>query len=211
MISTDKKRQNKPKARQPGSGTNVQEPTVHNTNRAAKKASVAPRVGKQELPQTAHHYQTQRTSKGSPPLYMIAVGTCVLLVGAYAIYVSITTSKPWSPVPEGGGSFEPQTMSAAQPEPALPEQIPQANVTSPPNENRQQSFHPNAVIDVPKVGLRNMPDIALKATVGDLKRGERVEIVRKISGKGPKWVKIKTKSSKVGWIFASLVREQKGG
>mgnify|MGYP002069201849 CR=1 FL=1 len=81
----------------------------------------------------------------------------------------------------------------------------------PPEEVVQQSLRPNAVVDVPNVGLRNVPDIARKATFGGLKRGERVEIVKRISGKGPAWVKLRTKSGKVGWVFASVVRERKGG
>jgi hypothetical protein len=142
---------------------------------------------------------------------MLVFGACVLLVGSYAIYVSSATKKPWSPVPESGDSFEPKPVPVVQlPPPPREQPVAKAEVTSPPSENAKDLFHPNAIIDVPKVGLRNIPDITWKATFGDLKRGERVEIVKKVSGKGPTWIKVRTRSGKVGWIVASLVKERKG-
>jgi SH3-like domain-containing protein len=83
------------------------------------------------------------------------------------------------------------------------------HVAPPAKDNVQQSLQPNAVVDVPNVGLRKSPDITGRATFGTLRRGERVEIVRRISGKGPAWVKVKTKSGRVGWVFASVVKERK--
>lgn len=142
---------------------------------------------------------------------MMIFGACVLLVGSYAIYVSFAPRKPWSPVPEGGGSLEPTSVSVAQPPPAQLEQPTSSNVEPPPKDIGQQSFRPNGVIDVPRVGVRSVPDIAWKITIGDLRRGERVEILKKISGSGPTWARIKTKSGKIGWVFASVVKERKGG
>jgi hypothetical protein len=108
---------------------------------------------------------------------MMIFGACVLLVGSYAIYVSFAPRKPWSPVPEGGGSLEPTSVSAELPPPVRQEQPTPSSVEPPPKDIDQQSFRPNGVIDVPRVGVRSVPDIAWKKTIGDLRRGERVEIL----------------------------------
>ena len=211
MVSSDKKRQNKPKAQPLGTGVKVQESTISNTRCAVNKTNRGQKAGKQDHHQALHRYQTQRSSKGSLPLNVIVVGALVLLAGSYVFYISSASKKPWSPVPESGESFEPTPVSVAQPPPVRVKEPAPINVAPPPKDIVQQSLRPNAVVDVPNVGLRNVPDIAGKATFGGLRRGERVEIVRRVSGKGPAWVKIKTKSGKVGWVFASVVREQKGG
>jgi len=211
MVSADKKKQNKLKAQPPRPDAKVQESTISNTRCIVNKTNREGKAGKQDHPQPLHRYQTQRSSKGSPSLYIMVVAALVLLAGSYVLYVSSTTRKPWSPVPENRESLEPTPVLAVQPLPVRLEEPAPIPVAPPPKDIVQQSLRPNAVVDVPNVGLRNVPDIAGKATFGGLRRGERVEIVKRISGKGPAWVKLKTKSGKVGWVFASVVRERKGG
>jgi uncharacterized protein YgiM (DUF1202 family) len=43
-----------------------------------------------------------------------------------------------------------------------------------------------------------------------LRNGEQVSLVKKVRPDfGPSWVQVKTKSGKVGWVFASVVQERK--
>jgi hypothetical protein len=210
MVSSEKKKQNKPQAQPPGSGTQIQELTISNTSHTVNKSNRGQKSGKQDHLEPLYRYQTQRSSKGSPPLYIMVAGALVLLAGSYVLYISSAARKPWSPVPESGESFEPTPVSVVQTRPPRIEEPAPIHVAPPPKAIVQQPLRPNAVVDVPNVGLRNMPDIAGKASFGGLRRGERVEIVKKMSGKGPAWVKIKTKSGRVGWVFASVVKERKG-
>jgi SH3-like domain-containing protein len=72
--------------------------------------------------------------------------------------------------------------------------------------------YPQGIITVPSVGLRVNHSMESR-TLGHVvvKNGERVFIVKKFSPQvGPTWMQIRTKSGKVGWVFASLVRERKG-
>ncbi len=218
MIPADEKKQIKPKSQQPVSGAKVRKPAqttaTGKPGLTDKKMNNVQRAGKQAQTQPPHLYQAQRDSKEPWGLYMMVIGACVLLIVSYALYMSSATSKGWAPVPETGGSFEPTPVVATQPqnEPeveAVEQPLSSSNVVSPPIEIVQQSIRPNATVDVPNLRLRKMPDMTGKVTFGDLKRGERVEIVKRFAGKGPEWVKIKTKSGKAGWVFASLVKEGK--
>lgn len=156
-----------------------------------------------------HTFQPERSSETSMKFYFI-VGGCVLIVGIAALYISMTTRKSWAPVADAGTSIEvtPAVMATA---PTVEVQKPVATPVAPRKEIPQPSLAPNATIDVPGVGLRANPDISVKAVASGLKRGEKVEIVKRVSGKGPAWVKIKTKSGKTGWVFASVVKEMKRG
>ena len=156
-------------------------------------------------------YQTQRSSKGSPTLYIMAIGACILLGGSYAMYLSTASQGTWYTAPASDGTFEPTSVPVTQPKASAVKPAPSTRISPSSSEVGRQSSRPIAVIDVPNVGLRNVPDIHMKASAASLKRGEHVEVIRKISGKGPAWVKIKTKSGKVGWVIASMVTPKKAG
>ena len=135
-------------------------------------------------------------------LSIIAATLCVLVGGVY-VYTSMAAKEPSYPRPISKELYRAPSAPVYQPV--------VENVTPPPADALEPIFHPNAVIDVPSVGLRKVPEIDATAKSGNIKRGERVEIVGRNSERGPNWVKIKTKSGKVGWVFASVVKERKGG
>jgi hypothetical protein len=67
---------------------------------------------------------------------------------------------------------------------------------------------PEGLVTVPEVGLRSNHSMSSKGIPGKLKRGERVAILKRHSTySGPSWVQVRTKSGKVGWVFASVIRE----
>ena len=71
--------------------------------------------------------------------------------------------------------------------------------------------YPQGVVIVPDAGLRQSASLTARM-VGKaaLRSGERVSIVKKHKPDfGPTWVQVKTKSGKVGWVFASVVQEKK--
>jgi hypothetical protein len=141
----------------------------------------------------------------------MVIGACALLVASLALYVSLATRKPWSPAVESAGTFEPTSTSTIRPKLSRSELPPPAAEVPASKPKPRVAYRPNAVVDVPNVGLRNTPDMAMRASSSGLKKGERIEVVQRVSGKGPAWVKIKTKSGRVGWVLASLVREKRVG
>ena len=116
------------------------------------------------------------------------------------MYLSTASQGTWYTAPASDGTFEPTSVPVTQPKASAVKPAPSTRISPSSSEVGRQSSRPIAVIDVPNVGLRNVPDIHMKASAASLKRGEHVEVIRKISGKGPAWVKIKTKSGKVGWV-----------
>lgn len=124
---------------------------------------------------------------------------CIILGAAY-VYTSTGTGPAWylNPVEK---PVEPAPIPVAPP--------PSKAVTVPPKEVAKPAFQPHAVINVPSVGLRNSPDIDAKVTSTRLTQGEGVQIVKRHSERGPEWVQVKTKSGKVGWVFASVLTERK--
>jgi hypothetical protein len=66
---------------------------------------------------------------------------------------------------------------------------------------------PAGIITVPSVGLRAEHYIDSKILKIKVRNGEKVYIVKKVSSStGPRWMQIRTKSGKVGWVWASVVR-----
>lgn len=182
-----------------------------NTKRPGTKVnSVRTREKRNPNPQLPC-YPTQRSSKGSPILYIMAIGACVLLGGSYAMYLSTSAQETWYAAPATDATFEPTPVSVTQPKPAPVKEALSNSSPLTSSGTARLPVRPNAVIDVPHVGLRNIPDIHMKASPASLKRGERVEVLKKISGKGPAWVKIRTKGGKVGWVIASVVSPKKAG
>jgi hypothetical protein len=69
---------------------------------------------------------------------------------------------------------------------------------------------PLGVITVPSAGLRSGPSLTAKSVKTTVKNRERVTILkRRTADVGPDWVQIETKSGVVGWVWSSVVKEQK--
>jgi hypothetical protein len=97
-----------------------------------------------------------------------------------------------------------QKPTTATEQPAPPAEKPAAPVV------QKKSQGPGGVITVPSAGLRSGPSIAAKPAKATVKNNERVTILKRTPSKsGPDWVQIETKSGKVGWVWASVVRELK--
>jgi hypothetical protein len=159
------------------------------------------RVVKKVQTQPIQSPQHDKTTKGWMAFYITGAVVFVLL-GATYVYTSANTSTSVYAVPSSEGQGEMTIISEKQPAP---------NDLPPPiREAAPETIHANAVINVPSVGLRNAPDITAKTVSGRLKRGEAVEIVKRHASWGPEWVKIRTQSGKLGWVFASIVKEHKG-
>ena len=109
-------------------------------------------------------YQTQRSSKGSPTLYIMAIGACILLGGSYAMYLSTASQGTWYTAPASDGTFEPTSVAVTQPKTSAVKPAPSTRISPSSSEVGRQSSRPIAVIDVPNVGLRNVPDIHMKAS-----------------------------------------------
>ena len=207
MNSAEIRKEDELPASLPDSGPKAQStpktPPRQSGNKQTPGLNGGRKMGGQVVGALPFRHGNQPPSKGSKTLYIALAAVSLLLIGAYVVYTS-TASKKWMvfPVSASEESLVNRPVVAEEPAPK--------KVTPPPKPAVRQAV-PNAVITVPSVGMRNKPSIKSKVMPGSLKRGERVEVVLRHSGGGPSWVKIKTKSGKSGWVFASVVREEKRG
>jgi hypothetical protein len=139
-------------------------------------------------------------------LYLAGVALFVLVIGALVPLrsgkKSVTTLTPLSVAPpaiEVKDTFEP-------PKTSLEPSGQGSSLSGSPFGNHRQGL-----VSVPGVGLRpkhTMDSKPLPQTM--LRNGERVAILKKYDADaGPDWVRIQTKAGKVGWVFASVVKEAK--
>jgi hypothetical protein len=139
-------------------------------------------------------------------LYLAGVALFVLIIGALVPLKSgkksVTTLTPLAEAPpaiEVKETFEPSRTS-------LEPSGQGSSLSSSPFGNQRQGL-----VTVPGVGLRPkhaMNSKPLPQTM--LRNGERVAILKKYDADaGPDWVQIQTKTGKVGWVFASVVKEAK--
>lgn len=69
---------------------------------------------------------------------------------------------------------------------------------------------PTGIVTVPSAGLRVEHFVDSKVLKSTVRNGERVYILKRVSSStGPRWVQIRTKTGKVGWVWASVIREVK--
>ena len=69
---------------------------------------------------------------------------------------------------------------------------------------------PVGIVTVPSAGLRAEHFVDAKVLKATVRKGEKVSLLRKVSSStGPRWVQIRTKGGKVGWVWASVIRELK--
>ncbi len=79
-----------------------------------------------------------------------------------------------------------------------------------PAAKAKKYWGPPGVITVPQIGMRRGHSLSAKSVArGSVRQGERVSILKRYKPRaGPKWVKIRTRKGKVGWVFASVVQEK---
>jgi hypothetical protein len=69
---------------------------------------------------------------------------------------------------------------------------------------------PSGLVTVPSAGLRSGPSLDARPVKGSVKNRERVTILkRRPSRVGPDWVQIETQRGVVGWVWASVVKEER--
>jgi hypothetical protein len=79
---------------------------------------------------------------------------------------------------------------------------------APPAVVAEREKGPKGIVTVPSAGLRSAPSLEARPVSAAVKNNERVTILKKrVSSSGPDWVQIETKGGKVGWVWASVVRE----
>ncbi len=145
----------------------------------------------------------RRAGIGSAML-VLAFGM-VLLTGGYMLFANRRPVDPnaFYQVPA-------YTVSATEaPVVADPVKNAQHSKAAPrPEDSAVDPQLPVGVVTVPSVGLRAESYIDAKVLKTTVKSGERVYIVKKVSSStGPRWMQIRTKAGKVGWVWASVVRE----
>lgn len=147
---------------------------------------------------------------GMPKRLLLAVGA-ILLVGLAITIVVIRTSAtgwtglPLTGLPPGGSeAIEPVVDKERVPPPTS------AVSSDPAPQATREAQGPTGTITVPSAGLRARPSISAKALSTVVKKNERVTILRRVSSdSGPDWIQIATPSGKVGWVWASVVKEGK--
>jgi hypothetical protein len=164
------------------------------------KGAVNPPV-RQKRKRSADPKAEQKGSARSVRPYLIGLVVILLVLGAL-------------------GSLRSGRMSVLRPE-VLPDALPVATELEPgAGETDEESTQPpvaaKPVVDnypkgrvaVPGVGLRTNHSLESKAVPrSKLKNGETVSILgRYAPSAGPRWLQIKTRSGKVGWVFASVVK-----
>jgi hypoxanthine phosphoribosyltransferase len=141
--------------------------------------------------------------KKSPVKYY--VGTLVFAFLVFGAFVPLKSGKQPLPAGEALAASFPVAEEAAK---VVPPPPPVPGVELPPG-SKQLDLR-QGIITVPNAGLRvnhamgsaTVPRVAVKS-------GERVGVVRKFStAAGPGWVQIRTRAGKVGWVFASVVKEK---
>ena len=136
---------------------------------------------------------------------------CVAVIGlAFVILGAIVPMRSGKslpdPITDDFSRLAPQNAPAPAPPPVA---IPKKKSVS---LSERKNVHPG-VITIPHVGLRtdhsfdarSLPRTAVCS-------GEKIEILRKFSPeRGPSWLQLRTKSGKVGWVIASVVKDVKSG
>jgi len=152
-----------------------------------------------------------QSAGGGKTFYLVAAGVIVLL-GIAFILSRNWTARQQSDLHANNGFIPVQgpVQAVPQPTPAAPVSTP-----VPPSVRRTEEAKakgPQGVINVPTAGLRPSPSLEAKPMKGAVRNNERVTILkRKASSSGPDWLQIETRSGRVGWVWASVVRELRKG
>jgi hypothetical protein len=178
---------------------------------AAKGAAKSGRPKRSKEPVAAAAPAERATERGSSAagskrFYLVAVGVIVLL--ALALLISRNwTARHGSDLHASSELIPSQAQVTPAPRPSERASVPPA----PPVARRVEPAKPKGpqgVINVPRAGLRPVPSLDAKPMKGSVRNNEPVTILkRKSSSSGPDWLQIETRSGRVGWVWASVVRE----
>ncbi len=143
-----------------------------------------------------------RTRTGSAAVAILLTGVGLVLVTSA---IMLFAKKP--------ATLEAATFNAlpVMEEPVVvTEKVLPPHPSSPPAEVPKKPQGPQGIVTVPSAGLRTGHSLDAKPVRGSVRNNERVTILKRHAGDaGPGWVQIETKSGKVGWVWASVVRELK--
>jgi hypothetical protein len=166
----------------------------------AKQAKDARPVPSEIKAQDAAPVPARRSRISTSTLFIGGMALVFLIIGAL---VPLRSSKkpPDMPDPlvEPFESGPPDKTEALPPPPAAHP------------VRAEEPAYPQGVVIVPDAGMRQSASLdARMVGKATLRNGEQVSIMKKQRPDfGPSWVQIKTKSGKVGWVFASVVQERK--
>jgi hypothetical protein len=142
----------------------------------------------------------RRRGKRSSRFWAYITGSAVLFLTIGAIVPLLSGSKS-SALPE----LPVVKTSLWAREPAEPPPVVKAPV------KKKKYWGPPGVVTVPQMGLRRNHSLGAKSVANaTVRKGERVSILKRYKpSAGPRWMKIRTRKGKVGWVFASAVQEKK--
>ncbi len=151
---------------------------------------------------TTHHTSVPfkvRTRTGSAAVAIFLAGAAILLITSA---IMLFAKKP--------ATLEAATFNAL-PVMEEPVVVPEKVLPPPPAAAvPKMPQGPQGIVTVPSAGLRAGHSLDAKPVRGTVRNNERVTILKRHYGDtGPGWVQIETKSGKVGWVWAAVVRESK--
>ena len=169
--------------------------------KSVRRRNSAQKNRKLQAPAKAPASAPARKRKTGVLMYVISIALAFVIFGAI---VPLRSDK--NAVPLETTEFESFLPSAPAEQVVAP-------AVNPAKELRptvvRKNLHP-AVVTIPSVGLRTNHSVESKTVHrAAVRSGERVEIVNRYSNGGPGWLQVRTKAGKVGWVFASVVKEQK--
>lgn len=173
------------------------------TTEAPKKRAPAPvpaaapaASGRRPVPHAAPEKKSLGTSAA------IFGVTVTVLCGALLLFATKPSANIPTSVPNYATAVESSVAREPRPVKAPVEPKPQV----------QKSQFPEGLVTVPSAGLRTGHSLDAKSQRAKVRKGERVEILRRVSpDTGPSWVQIRTVSGKTGWVWASVVKELSAG
>ncbi len=167
-----------------------------------KKSSTATRVA---APKVKGHTEIKNVAPPAENKSRFWLTIAIIAV----VFLALGSLVPLNSGKKAPGKLEPlpkpvsETVSKAQPVTSA------ADPAGPLAQQVAGTGGRQGLIIVPNVGLRTKASIDAKPVSRvTLRHGERVTILkRQAAGSGPSWMQVETKAGKVGWVFASVVKE----
>jgi hypothetical protein len=173
--------------------------------------------GQETIPRPAHHVQTDSAPPnplepepaGFPRKLLLAVGV-IVAVGLIITLLVIRTSASGWPGPSPSALLT-NAMVDSKPVLEIAKGVsaqPPAATVRPVREASRVQEGPRGIVAVPSAGLRTHPSLASAPLKTVVRANEKVRILKRVSpDSGPAWLQIETSSGKVGWVWASVVKE----
>jgi Bacterial SH3 domain len=153
-------------------------------------------AGKRTAAKTSSHQYNTKRKKEVSTMYIVG-NAAALVVIVTLVLISMSNSKPRR-LP-----MIPDELPAPTESPVISAPV----ETAPPPVSFKGPSLPQGVISVPRVGLRTGHSFSAKIMPGNIRKGERVSILRRYSpSAGPQWLQIKTSKGTTGWVMASVVK-----